>query len=382
MRLRPKWSKRKKTKTVDVRRVAGGFWVVLLGMLVVLASGGCGDSGGTARETACNDGEDNDQDGQTDCQDSDCLDAPACSGEAEICDNRIDDDQDGQTDCQDSDCAAHAVCVGDEVCDNDIDDDGDGLTDCADPGCAGDAACLPETVCDDTIDGDGDGLTDCADPDCATDPACLDDEICNNDIDDDGDGDTDCDDVDCDGTPACVFGDLSCKGIRYCYACCASGDQTCVDACYAAGTAAGKAGVDAIHTCTESNCTSECSGATPEACETCVNANCILQLSECDWEPVGSGVCVDLYNCVAICPEPEQNHTGGASTCPSNPGLVCHQDCYTAADADAVVKMRAWLFCMEEQCYEPCYGPNSDSTDCQNCYMAACSAEVDACQND
>lgn len=62
-----------------------------------------------------------------------------------------------------------------EVCDDGIDNDGDGDTDCADSDCSGDPVCQPEPdpeVCDDGIDNDGDGDTDCADADCAGDPVC------------------------------------------------------------------------------------------------------------------------------------------------------------------------------------------------------------------
>ncbi len=95
---------------------------------------------------------------------------------AEICDNGIDDDADGDTDCADSDCAADPACAppDPEICDNGIDDDGDLDTDCDDSDCAGDPACAPDPeICDDGIDNDGDGDTDCADSDCTGDPACA-----------------------------------------------------------------------------------------------------------------------------------------------------------------------------------------------------------------
>ena len=61
-----------------------------------------------------------------------------------------------------------------EICNDGIDNDGDGDTDCADSDCAGDPACAPAAeICNDGIDNDGDGDTDCADSDCAGDPACA-----------------------------------------------------------------------------------------------------------------------------------------------------------------------------------------------------------------
>ena len=52
------------------------------------------------RSEDCDNGADDDGDGDVDCEDSDC---PACP---EICDNGIDDDRDGKADCRDLDCPA------------------------------------------------------------------------------------------------------------------------------------------------------------------------------------------------------------------------------------------------------------------------------------
>ena len=51
---------------------------------------------------------------------------------AEDCGNGWDDDADGDTDCDDTDCAGTAGCdaAPAEICDNGVDDDGDGATDC------------------------------------------------------------------------------------------------------------------------------------------------------------------------------------------------------------------------------------------------------------
>jgi hypothetical protein len=58
--------------------------------------------------------------------------------------------------------------------------------------------------CFNGIDDDGDGDVDCDDSDCGADPYCLDEE-CGNNLDDDGDGYVDCDDTEC-------WGDASCAG--------------------------------------------------------------------------------------------------------------------------------------------------------------------------
>jgi hypothetical protein len=62
---------------------------------------------------ACGDGVDNDSDGLTDCDDSDCAADPACacSPSPEDCVDGIDNDCDGLVDCDDTDCAGDAACT-------------------------------------------------------------------------------------------------------------------------------------------------------------------------------------------------------------------------------------------------------------------------------
>ncbi|MEQ1564501.1 MAG: M4 family metallopeptidase [Myxococcota bacterium] len=60
-----------------------------------------------------------------------------------------------------------------EVCDDGIDNDGDGDADCFDSECAADPACETSVeVCDDGVDNDGDGDADCFDAECAGEPSC------------------------------------------------------------------------------------------------------------------------------------------------------------------------------------------------------------------
>jgi hypothetical protein len=220
-----------------------------------------------------------------------------CGAVVEVCDNNVDDDQDGDTDCDDADCSLNPLCqpsaceiaqtisCGDQVSGNtqngvmrfdrysclrqgsedgpevayqlDVSPgtsitvgmqhgDGSDLDLLLLPGSCDPDACLdaslnysrpeslefvmpadgaflvvetfenpttfdltvscavPDEVCDNSVDDDLDGDTDCDDADCTTDPACVPDEICDNSADDDLDGDTDCDDADCAGDPACV----------------------------------------------------------------------------------------------------------------------------------------------------------------------------------
>lgn len=57
------------------------------------------------------------------------------NAQTEICDNGIDDDGDGQIDCQDSACAFVSTCRPREICDNGIDDNNNGKIDYYDGDC-------------------------------------------------------------------------------------------------------------------------------------------------------------------------------------------------------------------------------------------------------
>ncbi|MFT5430681.1 MAG: hypothetical protein ACI9OJ_001357, partial [Myxococcota bacterium] len=63
----------------------------------------------SAFEAQCNDGFDNDNDGNTDCVDQDCEADPWCAG-TENCTNGQDDNNDGKVDCVDPDCAEQPIC--------------------------------------------------------------------------------------------------------------------------------------------------------------------------------------------------------------------------------------------------------------------------------
>jgi len=159
----------------------------------------------TAAEICAN-GLDDDGDGQTDCADADCADDPDCQPGIENCANATDDDGDGQIDCDDADCAQAGICQpGVEHCANGADDDDDGAIDCADSDCALATHCqVTAEICDNSADDDGDGAIDCADPNCIGDTACEGWEDCQNGFDDDGDGVADCEDVDCVTAPNCA----------------------------------------------------------------------------------------------------------------------------------------------------------------------------------
>ncbi len=157
----------------------------------------------SATEADCTDGVDEDLDGATDCDDSQCATAPSCLA-PETCADGRDDDLDGRIDCLDPDCAQDAACPGTETaCADGADDDHDGQADCADADCASGPACVE--VCGNGVDdGDPDTLADCADSECRASVACMED--CTGSVDEDLDGDVDCEDPDCIGDVACPDG--------------------------------------------------------------------------------------------------------------------------------------------------------------------------------
>jgi hypothetical protein len=154
----------------------------------------------------CTGGQDEDGNGLIDCDDPACAATPPCGARPEDCQNGIDDDRDGNVDCQDAQCALAAPCLPPEECINGIDDDRDGAADCGDPDCRDDPECAarPED-CANGRDDDRDGDFDCYDPDCRSEAPCQPlPEDCANRRDDDFDRRTDCADPDCDGQPACA----------------------------------------------------------------------------------------------------------------------------------------------------------------------------------
>jgi len=195
-------------------------------------SGG-GNNNTTTENTdaKCSDNLDNDNDGQKDCNDSDCMMAASvtvCRQAAEnteaLC--HEDNDNNGYTDCADPQCANFGCGENtDTYCQDGSDNDGNGYTDCDDFACkygCNVTVCLvdplnpPERTaeeCQDGIDNDGDGYKDCADrgcQDCVA--ACqvgLGENtlaLCTDGLDNDEDGGIDCKDTECVKTSLAVPG--------------------------------------------------------------------------------------------------------------------------------------------------------------------------------
>jgi len=157
---------------------------------------------GAPGSPACDDGISDDRDPLTDMRDPGCANPsdPSELSFAVGCDDGIDNDGDGQIDYPaDRDCQS-ASDAREGQCNDGIDNDGDGFIDFpGDRGCTSPADPLetcdprigPCSECDDGIDNDRDGLKDAEDPGCAdpTDPSERDPGApCDDQIDNDGDG--------------------------------------------------------------------------------------------------------------------------------------------------------------------------------------------------
>jgi hypothetical protein len=149
--------------------------------------GDCGPA--PAAETLCNDGIDEDCDGNADCADADCSSDPAC-----LCGNGICDPGEDCHTCSE-DCISKTggkpstrYCCGDEICES-AEDSINCAVDCGAPAICTDGACDPnedqcscpadcgppaatETNCTDGIDEDCDNYTDCDDADCIGNSVC------------------------------------------------------------------------------------------------------------------------------------------------------------------------------------------------------------------
>jgi prepilin-type N-terminal cleavage/methylation domain-containing protein len=135
-------------------------------------------------ETACSDGSDNDNDGSSDCSDSDCSFDSYCTQlytESGYCSDGLDNDNDGSYDCGDNDCSSDPICYTGPTsesgyCSDYSDNDNDGSYDCGDSDCSGDSYCQPtyySETCNNGFDDDYDGSYDCSDSDCYWDSYCM-----------------------------------------------------------------------------------------------------------------------------------------------------------------------------------------------------------------
>jgi hypothetical protein len=281
---------------------------------------------------ACDDAIDNDEDGDVDCDDSECVRTPQCFTPSEDCSNGADDDGDGSADCSDTDCAPFPVCRILEVCDDAIDNDGDGDVDCDDADCDGDAACSAAVeLCANRVDDDGDADIDCEDSDCATALVCAGSvEACGNGEDDDRDGDVDCADADCLENRACLSAfaevcgngeDDDSDGLTDC------DDGECIDdpAC-----------IDAVENC-GNRLDDDADGLSDCADPGCFgNAACVDATEICDDDIDNDGDgqldCLDFDDCLSTsaCPVVPVAGGGPREVCPTEISVEACGVCFSA----------------------------------------------------
>lgn len=160
----------------------------------------------------CADGDDNDTDGLSDCDDDGCADSADCAGD----DDSAGDDDDSAGD--DDDGAGDDDSVGDDDDSAAADDDDDSSGD------DDDVPPPPSEDCGNKEDDDADGAVDCADSDCDSYPPCFggecgvevdtEDQGCGDGVDGDCDGFVDCEDVD----DCCFYTDpgQDCESSSFC----------------------------------------------------------------------------------------------------------------------------------------------------------------------
>ncbi len=393
--------------------------------LTTLVIPGCGDDSGVGQEKTCDDGLDNDGDGQIDCADSDCLTAEVCDASEIDCGDEFDNDGDGDIDCDDSDCAGDAACV-ETACDDGLDNDGDGQTDCADSDCLGTAAC-GESDCDDGSDNDNDGDIDCDDSDCEGDPACI-ETNCTDQLDNDGDGDTDCADSDCEVETVCGAtefdctdgfdndgdGDIDCDDsecadlescnmncleVLGCAQDCGT-DLACVQGCSAGACPSGETAWNGLSNCMINSCGMACmNGVDSPACLDCINTHCSTQMNECitnTCEEPGETDCVDGVDndsdgdtdCADSDCAAEPVCGGSGETCGEL--LLCAQNCAADVTCMAACRDNGCLSaqaayddvtaCMSGNCLSECI--LSPTGTCEDCLATNCMQELAECVSD
>jgi hypothetical protein len=214
----------------------------LLALLALTGAGTWAQTALAAPAETCDDGTDNDGDGDIDLEDSDCseptvrrcadgkdndgdglkdLEDPGCrdaddDAEADLCQDGEDNDGDGKVDEADSQCEPGSGLGGEqafECNDGKNNADGDELVDYPDdPGCTSKWDKSEKYACDDDIDNDRDGKRDENDPGCDgvtdNDETNPPEESCADQVDNDRDGLVDLDDPDCEEpvVPACSNG--------------------------------------------------------------------------------------------------------------------------------------------------------------------------------
>ncbi|MBU1921839.1 DNRLRE domain-containing protein, partial [Patescibacteria group bacterium] len=279
------------------------------------------DNGDECKPEICNDGLDNDCDGNADCWDPDC----GFEGLTErSCNDGKDNDCDGDID------GADKIDCGEEDCHNGVDDDGDGSIDCWDPDCP--SSGLHEHNCKDDVDNDCDSDTDCADSDCEDDPIC-DTGVCGNGV---IEGSEDCDGTTLGGETCFSLG-FEGGGSLLC-ASCVFDTSNCDDE-----EPCGNGVIDSGEDCDGTNLGGEnCEGLGYDGGDLDCSGSCGFDTSDCYYTELGGigDPCEDSGDCEGeICgsgwPDGYCTQDCSSESCPGGSTCAddrCYDDCLTNGD--------------------------------------------------
>ena len=143
----------------------------------------------------------------------------------------------------------------------------------------------------------------------------------------------------------CDSGELSCQGLVYCERCCNASNPGCVQACEAGADLVTVTQLSSFRSCLATLCSSECVGgsgtANWNACYLCAQNHCP---NICPWDPMGTGGCFSLNECLVGCPTVATS--GTPQTCPMDPGINCTDGCYGQADPQGAQLYEGMITCI------------------------------------
>ena len=177
---------------------------------------------------------------------------------------------------------------------------------------------------------------------------------------------------------------LSCYASSLCLRCCGA-DPACQAACLAELSPTGAAQDDAIDACVADAgsgvCAARCAGGQTEDCTACLQEACATEIAACDWAPfTGTTTCIAQLDgqdpCLAACAVPLAS--GDESTCPADPGLQCHQQCFSRLTAEGWLAYLDLINCANASCQADCFQGTGET--CSACLQTGCPVELADCE--
>lgn len=157
---------------------------------------------------------------------------------------------------------------------------------------------------------------------------------------------------------------LSCGELADCRNDC-GGDQPCIDACVAAGSTEAQGEFDALATCAETYCATECGASgTPDGCEDCAVIHCTSEVNAC-YDKATTLTCAQILGCRGGCGDDQ----------------TCIDACVAAGSTEEQGAYNTLFACVDTDCAIEC-GTSGTSQDCETCVNANCAVELNACYID